>query len=202
MGWFGISAQTKPRTRLVPVSKWRLFDAFDALMQLKRFNKVKTRPSLQLNYAGTGKRPFFWVSTNLRDPHFAAPVQTKCPAQAINTKKKRPQLNKLHFSTEILFLKHHVLHNDHEIALISDVVKESSSLFEKKKSWILGFGCVDVAFKGWTECSAKVKGGARMSKQDGWRLKNTAEALGLNGFRHILGNIQDLKVCFLSPVNN
>lgn len=78
---------------------------------------------------------------------------------------------------------------------------------KKKKSWILGFGCVDVAFKGWTECSAKVKGGAGMSTQDGWRFTNTAEALGLIGainFRHILGSIQDLKITCeqLKPVKS
>lgn len=54
-----------------------------------------------------------------------------------NKQEKETRTEQLHFSTEIFFLKHHVLHNEREIALISDVVMESSSLFEKKK---VGFG--------------------------------------------------------------
>lgn len=56
-----------------------------------------------------------------------------------DNKQEKETTTELHFSTENLaFLEHHVLHNEREIALIIDVVMESSSLFEKRKIW--GFG--------------------------------------------------------------
>lgn len=53
------------------------------------------------NEAASGKRPFL-VFTNLRDAAFVAPVRSKHASKSIK-QKKRPQQNKLHFSTEVFF---------------------------------------------------------------------------------------------------
>lgn len=161
------------------------------------------------------EKGLFWVFTNLRDAAFVAPVQSKRASKTIK-QKKRPQQNKLHFSTEgflfCFFLKHHVQRNDHEIALISDVVKESSSLFgKKKKEKKVGFG---VQLRG---CGLQRRDrtlGKRSKAVPGCQnktgafltlLKPSAAAITLTGTIHfcqIFANIHNLKVCFISLANS
>lgn len=92
--------------------------------------------------------------------------------------EQRPHLDKFPPSTPD-FLKHHVLHNEREITLISDVVMQSSSLFEKRLD--LGFSCLDVAVRALTEYPAwgeRWSGNVKIRPMLFWHLLRPVETFG------------------------